>query len=69
MLTLIGWGVRSTPCYRSDTSKTPVIISKVQVAGYTMLSRRSVGTYEGNDLTRNASGNARPQSSQLAEPL
>ena len=34
-----------------------------------MLSRHSVGTYQGNKLTRNSSGNARPQSSQLAKPL
>ena len=34
-----------------------------------MLSRHSVGTYRGNELTRNSSGNTRPQSSQLAEPL
>ena len=30
--------------------------------------RDSVGTYQGNKLTRNSSGNACPQSSQLAEP-
>ena len=34
-----------------------------------MLSRHSVGTYQENELTLNSSGNARPQSSQLAEPL
>ena len=34
-----------------------------------MLSRRSVGTYQGHELTRNSSGNTQPQSSQLAEPL
>ena len=34
-----------------------------------MLSRHSVGTYRGNELTRNSSGNARPQLSRLAEPL
>ena len=33
-----------------------------------MLSRHSAGTYHGNELTSNSSGNARPQSSQLAEP-
>ena len=33
------------------------------------LSRHSVETYLGNELTRNSSGNIRPQSSQLAEPL
>ena len=39
-------------------------------SGLTMpLSRHSVGTYQGNELTRNSSGNTRSQSSQLAEPL
>ena len=34
-----------------------------------MLCMRSVGNHQGNELTRNSSGNARPKSSQLAEPL
>ena len=34
-----------------------------------MPSRHSEGTYQGNELSRNSSGNTRPQSSQLAEPL
>ena len=39
-------------------------------SGLTMpLSRPSVGTYQENELTRKWSGNTRPQSSQLAEPL
>ena len=38
-------------------------------SGLTVPSRLSVKTYEGSDLTRNASGNTRPQSSQLAKPL
>ena len=33
-----------------------------------MQSRHGVGTYQGNEPTRNSSGNARPLSSQLAEP-
>ena len=33
------------------------------------LSRHSVGTLSGNELTRNSSGNTRSLSSQLAEPL
>ena len=33
------------------------------------LSRDSVGTLSGNELTRNSSGNTRSQLSQLAEPL
>ena len=34
-----------------------------------LLCTHSVGTYMGNVLTRNSSGNARLQSSQLAEPM
>ena len=34
-----------------------------------MLFRQSVGTYQGNELTRNSSGNSQPQPSQLDEPL
>ena len=34
-----------------------------------MLSSQSVGTYQGNKLTSNLSGNACPQSSQLPDPL
>ena len=34
-----------------------------------MRFRHSAGTYVENELTRNSSGNARPQSSQFAEPL
>ena len=35
----------------------------------TMLSRHSVGIYEGNGHTHGSSENSRPQSSQLAKPL
>ena len=35
----------------------------------TMLSRHSVGTYQGNEPARNPSRSTRPQSSQLVEPL
>ena len=38
-------------------------------SGLTMVSRQSVTTYQGNELTRTSSGNVRPQSSQRAEPL
>ena len=34
-----------------------------------MLSRHSVGTYQGNELTRNSSENTWPQSSQFTAPL
>ena len=33
------------------------------------MSRHNVKTYQGKELTRNSSGHARPQSSQLADPL
>ena len=38
-------------------------------SGLTMLSKHSVGAYQGNKLTSNSSGNTQPQSSQLTEPL
>ena len=44
-------------------------LAKRSRSGLIMLSRHSVGTYQGNELTRKMSGNARPQSSQLVEPL
>ena len=34
-----------------------------------LVSRHSVGTLSANELTRNSSGNTRPQSSQLAKQL
>ena len=34
-----------------------------------MLSKRCVGVYLGNELTRNSSGNTLPHQSQLVEPL
>ena len=37
--------------------------------GLTILSRRSVGTYQGNELIRNWPDNACPQLSQFTEPL
>ena len=49
-------------------SQTP--LTQRSRSGLTMpLSRRSLGTYSGNELTRNSSGNTQPQSSQQAEPL
>ena len=38
-------------------------------SGLTVVSRHSVGICQGNELTRNLSGNTRPQSSQVAEQL
>ena len=49
-----------------------VVLSRSKMcfrSGLTGLFRRSVVTHQGNELTRNSSENARPQSSQLAEPL
>ena len=34
-----------------------------------MLSRHSVGLYQGNEFTRNTSGDTQPRPSQLAELL
>ena len=38
-------------------------------SGLTILSKHSVGTHQGSELTRDLSGNTLPQSPQLAEPL
>ena len=38
-------------------------------SGMTILSMHNVDTHQGNELMRNSSGNTRPQSSQLVEPL
>ena len=38
-------------------------------SGLSMLSRHRVETGQGNELTRNSPGKARPRSSHLAEPL
>ena len=43
--------------------------TKTEAEYATMSSTHCVGTFQGNELTRNSSGNARPQSSQPAEPL
>ena len=44
-------------------------LSQGSRSGLTILFEHSVRTYQGNELTRNSSGNTRPQSSQLAGPL
>ena len=44
-------------------------LTQTDQSGLTMLSRHCVGTYQGNELTHNWSGNAQPKSSQFAEPL
>ena len=38
-------------------------------SGLTMVFSHGAGTYQGNELTRNSSGNIRSELSQLAEPL
>ena len=48
---------------------THIPLTKRSRSGLTMLPRHSLGTYQGNELTRNLYWNSRPQSSQLAEPL
>ena len=71
--------------YRSGTQKTPVILPIVQWKftpkyAYTFDPTKSewadytavqawCGNLSANELTRNLSGNIRPQTSQLAEPL
>ena len=59
--------VHSSLRYCSSTQKTPVILPNAHTpliqwsrSGLTILSRHSVGTYLGNELTCNLSGNARP---------
>ena len=48
-------------------TRTP--LTQQSRSGLTMLSRHGVRAYQGNEVTRNSSGNTLPQSSQLAEPL
>ena len=49
---------------------TNTSLTQSSQSGLTMpLCRHSVGTYQGNELTRSSSKNSLPQSSQLAEPL
>ena len=44
-------------------------MAKRSLSGLIVLSRYSAGSYQRNELTRSPSGNARPQLSQLAEPM
>ena len=44
-------------------------LTKQSRIGLTTLSKHNVGTDQGNEVTRNSSGNTRPKSSQLAKPL
>ena len=56
-------------CSRQVTLNTHTSSTQRSRCGLTVLSRHSVGTYQGNELTRNSSGSTRRQSSQLAEQL
>ena len=61
-------------CVKSAGSRlhlnTNTSLTQPSRSGLIMLTRgHGVGTYQGNELTSNSSGNAQPQSSQLAEPL
>ena len=58
---------KSAGCRFHLNTHTPLI--RQSRSGLTMLSRHSVGTCQGNEVTCNSSGNSRPQSSQFAEPL
>ena len=79
------FGVRSTPVLQQWHVKDPcpsaksaggrlhlntyIPLTQRSRSGLTMLSRHSVGTYQGMELTRNSSGNTRLQLSQLCAPL
>ena len=54
-------------CQKCRWQVTP--LTQRNQSGLTMLSRHSVGTYQGNELTRNPAGIIRPESSQLPELL
>ena len=55
------------PCRVDCSSSLNLVLSTQRNQnGRTMLSRHSVGIKQGNELARNSSGNARPQSRQLA---
>ena len=85
VLTLIPCPFRSTPvlpqwhvkdpCHSAKSAggrlhlNTYTPLTQRSQSGLTMLSRRSVGTYWENEFVHNSSGNTRPQSSQLAEPM
>ena len=71
---LLQWHIKDTSksakraIGRLHLKKHTLLIQQSQ-SGLTMLSTHSVGTYQGNELICNLSGNTWPQSSQLAEPL
>ena len=76
------FGVRSKPrltavarkrpwsfCQKCRLQVRPKHATQRSWSGLTMLSRQGVKTHQDNELTRNSSGSARPQSSHLAETL
>ena len=56
-------------CRWQVTLNTRTHLTQRSRSGLTILSTHSVGTNHENELTRNSSGNTRPQSFWLAEPL
>ena len=56
-------------CRWQVTPKHTYTLDPTSWSGLTIVSRHSVGTYQGNEPTRNSSRSTRPQSSELAEPL
>ena len=63
------------PCYSAKSTHDRLhlnmhtFFTQISWSGWTVLSRHSVGTSEGNNITHDSSGNAHTQSSQLTEPL
>ena len=72
--TLLQWHIKD-PCHSAKSAdgrlylNTCTPLAQQSQRGLTMLSKHSVGTYQGNKLTHNSSGKTWPQSSQIAEPL
>ena len=61
--------MEKTGCKIICGAPTTYAVKGLMIMMMTMLSRHSVGTYQGNELTHNWAGNTHPQSSQLAELL
>ena len=63
------WGLKAN-CLALDLGLAGIILIVCIRSELTvLLSRHSVGTYRGNKLMHNLSGNIQPQSSQVAGPL
>ena len=63
----LGRSAKSAGSWLQLNTHTP--LTQRSRSGLTKLSRHSMGTYQGNELTCNSSGSARPKSSQLDEPM